>query len=152
MSIIWYTLYILGAISIVLLWIQLMALIGTACKVIRDKEWAQVKVVEGPTGPKGDRGERGPEGPRGLPGSTGSFVFNDHAKATVKAVMREQGILSRKDIESLIRMEVAAHLSKLEISRTTYPGLGKEETKIQMKDNGGWYADKHKRHSDGEDK
>ena len=135
MSIIWYTLYILGAISIVLLWVQLMALIGTACKVIRDKEWAQVKVVEGPPGPKGDRGERGPEGPMGMPGSTGSFVFNDHAKATVKAVMREQGILSRKDIESLIRMEVAAYLSKLEISRTSYPGLGKEETKIQMKEN-----------------
>lgn len=100
MSIIWYTLYILGAISIVLLWVQLMALIGTACKVIRDKEWAQVKVIQGPPGPKGD------------PGSTGSFVFNDHAKATVKAVMREQGILSRKDIEALIRMEVAAHLTK----------------------------------------
>lgn len=112
MSIIWWTLYILGAISIVLLWVQLMALIGTACKVIRDKEWAQVKVVEGPPGPKGDRGERGPEGPMGIPGSTGSFVFNDHAKATVKAVMREQGILSRKDIEALIRMEVAAHLTK----------------------------------------
>ena len=134
MSIIWYTLYILGAISIVLLWVQLMALIGTACKVIRDKEWAHVKVIEGPPGPKGDRGERGPEGPMGMPGSTGSFVFNDHAKATVKAVMREQGILSRKDIESLIRMEVAAYLSKLEISRTTYPGLNKEETKIQMKE------------------
>ena len=134
MSIIWYTLYILGAISIVLLWVQLMALIGTACKVIRDKEWAQVKVVEGPPGPPGPTGPRGIEGPRGLPGSTGSFVFNDHAKATVKAVMREQGILSRKDIESLIRMEVAAHLSKLEISSTTYPGLGKEETKIQMKE------------------
>lgn len=112
MSIIWYTLYILGAISIVLLWVQLMALIGTACKVIRDKEWAKVKVVEGPPGPKGDRGERGPEGPMGMPGSTGSFVFNDHAKATVKAVMREQGVLSRKDIEALIRMEVAAHLTK----------------------------------------
>lgn len=134
MSIIWYTLYILGDISIVLLWVQIIALIGTACKVIRDKEWAQVKVIQGPPGPKGDPGERGPEGPMGMPGSTGSFVFNDHAKATVKAVMREQGILSRKDIESLIRMEVAAHLAKLEISRTTYPGLGKEETKIQMKE------------------
>lgn len=112
MSIIWYTLYILGAISIVLLWVQIMALIGIACKVIRDKEWAQVKVIQGPPGPKGDPGERGPEGPMGMPGSTGSFVFNDHAKATVKAVMREQGILSRKDIEALIRMEVAAHLTK----------------------------------------
>nr|DAX40788.1 MAG TPA: nucleoid-associated protein [Caudoviricetes sp.] len=111
-----------------------MALIGTACKVIRDKEWAQVKVIQGPPGPKGDPGERGPEGPMGMRGSTGSFVFNDHAKETVKAVMREQGILSRKDIESLIRMEAAAYLSKLEISRTSYPGLGKEETKIQMKE------------------
>lgn len=112
MSIIWWTLYILGAISIVLLWVQLMALIGTACKVIRDKEWAQVKVIQEAPGPKGDPGERGPEGPMGMPGSMGSFVFNDHAKATVKAVMREQGILSRKDIEALIRMEVAAHLTK----------------------------------------
>lgn len=112
MSIIWYTLYILGAISIVLLWVQLMALIGTACKVIRDKEWAQVKVIQGPPGPKGDPGERGPECPMGMPGSTGSFVFNDQAKATVKAVIQEQGILTRKDIEALIRMEVAAHLTK----------------------------------------
>lgn len=123
MSIIWYTLYILGAISIVLLWVHLMALIGTAFKIIRNKEWAQVKVVEGPPGPKG---ERGPEGPMG------SFVCNDHAKATVNAVMREQGILSRKDIESLIRMEVAAHLSKLEISRTTYPVLGEDNVSIRM--------------------
>lgn len=134
MSIIWYTLYILGAISIILLWVQIMALIGTACKVIRDKEWAQVKVVEGPPGPKGDQGERGPEGPMGMPGSPGSFVFNDHAKATVKAVMREQGILSRKDIESLIRMEVAAHLAKLEISHTTYPGIHKEIMNIKTKE------------------
>ena len=134
MSIIWCTLYILGAISIVLLWVQLMALIGTACKVIRDKEWAQVKVIQGPPGPEGDPGERGPEGPMGMPGSTGSFVFNDHAKATVKAVMREQGILSRKDIESLIRMEVAAHLRKLEISHTTYPGLGEDKVSIRMKE------------------
>ena len=134
MSIIWYTIYILGAISIVLLWVQLMALIVTACKVIRDKEWAKVKVIEGPPGPQGPVGPRGAEGPRGLPGSSGSFVFNDHAKATVKAVMREQGILSRKDIESLIRMEVAAYLSKLEISRTTYPGLGEDKVSIRMKE------------------
>lgn len=134
MSIIWWTLYILGAISIVLLWVQLMALIGTACKVVRDKEWAKVKVVEGPPGPKGDRGERGPEGPMGMPGSTGSFVFNDHAKATVKAVMQDMGVLSRKDIESLIRMEVAAHLAKLEISHTTYPGLYKEVLNIKTKE------------------
>ena len=48
--------------------------------------------------------------------------------------MAEQGILSRKDIESLIRMEVAAHLAKLEISHTTYPGLGEEVLKFKTKE------------------
>lgn len=134
MNIIWWTLYILGALSIGILWINLMGLIGHLLKVIRDKEWRKIKVVVGPPGPKGERGERGPEGPRGIAGASGSFVFNDHAKATVKAVIREEGILSRKDIESLIRMEVATHLSKLEISRTTYPGLGRDEVKIHMKE------------------
>lgn len=134
MSIIWYTLYVLGALSVIILWINLMGLLCTLFKVIRDKEGAKVKVVQGPPGPKGDRGERGAEGPRGLPGASGSFVFNDHAKATIKAVIREQGILSRKDIESLIRMEVAAHLAKLEISHTTYPGLHEEVLKIKTKE------------------
>lgn len=134
MNIIWWTLYILGALSIGIVWVNLMGLIGYGVKIIRDKEWKKVKVIQGPPGPKGERGERGPEGPRGLAGASGSFVFNDHAKATVKSVIREEGILSRKDIESLIRMEVASHLSKLEISRTTYPVLGRDEVKIQMKE------------------
>ena len=134
MSIIWWTLYILGALSIGIVWVNLMGLIGYLFKVIRDKEWRKVKVVAGPPGPKGERGERGPEGPRGLAGASGSFVFNDHAKATVQSIMRDMGVLSRKDIESLIRIEVAAHLSRLEISRTTYPGLVKDEAKIQMKE------------------
>lgn len=125
MSIIWYTLYILGAISIVLLWIQLMALIGTACKIIRDKEWAQVKVIQEPPGPKGDTGEQGPRG---------DFVITSDLRREIDRIIKQQGVLTRKDIESLIRMEVAAHLSKLDISRTSYPGLGKEEIKIQMKE------------------
>ena len=112
MSIIWWTLYVLGAITVMILWINIMTLIVRVFTYIFKSEWCKVKVIEGPPGPKGERGERGPEGPMGMPGSTGSFVFNDHAKATVKAVMREQGILSRKDIEALIRMEVAAHLTK----------------------------------------
>lgn len=112
MSIIWWTLYLIGAISIVILWINIMTLIVRVFTYIFKSEWCKVKVIQGPPGPKGDRGERGSEGPRGFPGSSGSFVFNDHAKETVKAVMREQGILSRKDIEALIRMEVAAHLTK----------------------------------------
>lgn len=112
MSIIWWTLYILGAITVVILWINIMTLIVRVFTYIFKSEWCKVKVIQGPPGPKGDRGERDSEGPRGLPGSLGSFVFNDHAEATVKAVMREQGILSRKDIEALIRMEVAAHLTK----------------------------------------
>lgn len=112
MSIIWWTLYILGAITVVILWINIITLIVRVFTYIFKSEWCKVKVIQGPPGPKGERGERGSEGPRGLPGSSGSFVFNDHAKATIKSVMREQGILSRKDIEALIRMEVAAHLTK----------------------------------------
>ena len=106
MIVIWYTLYILGAISIVLLWVQLMALIGTACKVIRDKEWAQVKVIEGPPGPQGP------------PGETGGFVITKDmallVEGTVKNVMRQQGPMSRKDIEAFIRMEINAQLSKIQ--------------------------------------
>lgn len=101
MTVIWYTLYALGALTILILWIQLMALVGTLFKVIRDKEWTQVKVVSGPPGPTGPKGE--------------------------------SCNLTRKDIESLIRMEVAAHLNRLEISRTTYPGLGEDEIKIGLK-------------------
>ena len=134
MTAIWWTIYILAAFTIVIVWLNLITLFIRGCTYILKSEWCKVKVVEGPPGPRGERGEKGDRGERGLPGTSGSFVFNDHAKATVKAVMQEQGILSRKDIESLIRMEVAAHLSKLEISRTSYPGLGKEETKIQIKE------------------
>lgn len=133
MNIIWWTLYILGTLSICILWINLIGLIGHLFKVVRDKEWRKVKVVVGPPGPKGEPGERGPEGPRGLVGASGSFVFNDHAKATVKSIIRDMGVLSRKDIESLIRMEVASHLLRLEVSSTTYPGLGKDEVKIGLK-------------------
>lgn len=134
MSIIWWTLYIIGAITIVIVWINLLTLFIKGCTVILKKEWAQVKVIQGPPGPKGPKGDKGDRGERGLMGSSGSFVFNDHAKATVKAVMREQGILSRKDIESLICMEVAANLAKLEISHTTYPGLHKEVLNIKTKE------------------
>ena len=115
MSSIWYTLYILGAVTIIIVWLNLITLFIRGCTYIFKSEWCKVKVIEGPPGPRGERGEkgeRGPKGPMGMPGSTGSFVFNDHAKAIVKAVMLEQGILSRKDIEALIRMEVAAHLTK----------------------------------------
>lgn len=136
MSIIWWTLYILGALSIGILWINLMGLIGYIFKIVKEKEWRKVKVIEGPPGPRGERGEKGDRGERGLPGSSGSFVFNDHAKATIKSVMQEMGVLSRKDVESLIRMEVASHLRRLEVSRTTYPGLGKDEIKFGLKKEG----------------
>ena len=62
MNIIWWTLYILGALTICILWTQLMALIGTWLKVYRDS--------------------------------------------------KDPLTLTRKDIQSLVRMEVDAYLSK----------------------------------------
>lgn len=106
MSIIWCTLYILGALSIVILWINMMGLAGTLFKVIREKEWAQVKVIEGPPGPQGP------------PGETGGFVITKDmallVEGTVKNVMRQKGLMSRKDIEAFIRMEINAQLSKVQ--------------------------------------
>lgn len=116
MTILWWTLYILGALTAIITWFNVMALLGRLFKIIHDKEWMQVKVIEGPPGPKGDRGERGPEGPRGLVGASGSFVFSSDAKRTIKEFMAEQGLLNRKDTESLIRMEVAAQLTKLNLA------------------------------------
>lgn len=62
MNIIWWTLYILGSLTICILWTQLMALIGTWLKVYRDS--------------------------------------------------KDPLTLTRKDIQSLVRMEVDAYLSK----------------------------------------
>lgn len=125
MSIIWWTLYILGAITVVILWVNIMTLIVRVFTYIFKSEWCKVKVIQGPPGPKGEPGERGPRG---------DFVITSDLRREIDRTIKQQGVLTRKDIESLIRMEVAAHLSKLEISRTTYPGLGKEETNIQMKE------------------
>lgn len=62
MNIIWWTLYILGALTICILWMQLMALIGTWLKAYRES--------------------------------------------------KDPLTLTRKDIQSLVRMEVDAYLSK----------------------------------------
>lgn len=64
MNVIWWTLYILGALTICILWTQLMALIGTWFKAYRDS--------------------------------------------------KDPLTLTRKDIQSLVRMEVDAYLSKEE--------------------------------------
>lgn len=131
MSIIWWTLYILGAVSIVIVWLNLITLFIRVCTYIFKSEWCKVKVIQGPPGPKGERGPRGYDGEQG---PRGDFVITSDLRREIDRTIKQQGVLTRKDIESLIRMEVAAHLSKLEISRTSYPGLGKEETKIQMKE------------------
>lgn len=100
MSIVWYTLYILGAITIVIVWINLLTIFIKGCNVILKKEWSQVKVIEGP------------------PGETGGFVITKDmallVEGTVKNVMRQQGPMSRKDIEAFIRMEINAQLSKIQ--------------------------------------
>ena len=120
MSIIWWTLYIIGAITIVIVWINLLTIFIKGCNVILKKEWSQVKVIEGP------------------PGDTGGFVITKDmallVEGTVKNVMRQQGPMSRKDIEAFIRMEIASQLEKYEIFRNTYPGLGKDEFKLQKKE------------------
>lgn len=64
MIIIWWTLYSLGALTICILWTQLMALIGTRLKAYRES--------------------------------------------------KDPLTLTRKDIQSLVRMEVDAYLSKEE--------------------------------------
>ena len=131
MSIIWWTLYILGAVTIVVVWLNLITLFIRVCTYIFKSEWCKVKVIQGPPGPKGERGPRGYDGEQG---PRGDFVITSDLRREIDRTIKQQGVLTRKDIESLIRMEVAAHLSKLEISRTSYPGLGKEGTKIQMKE------------------
>lgn len=134
MSIIWWTLYILGAVTIVVVWLNLITLFIRGCTYIFKSEWCKVKVIQGPPGPKGEPGERGPRGYDGEQGPRGDFVITSDLRREIDRTIKQQGVLTRKDIEALIRMEVAAYLSKLEISRTTYPGLGREETKIQMKE------------------
>ena len=86
MSIIWWTLYILGALTIFVAWTQIMALIGVHLKAHRDKVGGN---------------------------SLG---------------------MTRKDIESLIRMEIKANLNNLEVSRTTYPGLGGDKIELKLKE------------------
>lgn len=134
MSIIWWTLYILGAVTIVVVWLNLITLFIRVCTYIFKSEWCKVKVIEGPPGPKGEPGERGPRGYDGEQGPRGDFVITSDLRREIDRTIKQQGVLTRKDIESLIRMEVAAHLSKLEISRTTYPGLGEDKVSIRMKE------------------
>lgn len=106
MSTIWWTLYILGAFTIVIVWLNLITLFIKGCTVILKKEWLKVKVIEGPPGPQGP------------PGETGGFVITKDmallVEDTVKNVMRQQGPMSRKDIEAFIRMEINAQLSKIQ--------------------------------------
>lgn len=64
MIVIWYTLYILGALTMVVAWVQIAALVGTYLKARREK-------IEG-----------------------------------------SYSGMTRKDIESIVRMEIEAYLSK----------------------------------------
>ena len=106
MSIIWWTLYILGAVTIVIVWLNLITLFIRVCTYIFKSEWCKVKVIEGPPGPPGP------------PGETGGFVITKDmallVEGTVKNVMRQQGPMLRKDIEAFIRMEINAQLSKIQ--------------------------------------
>nr|DAF53195.1 MAG TPA: nucleoid-associated protein [Siphoviridae sp. ctTaQ5] len=109
-----------------------MTLVIRVFTYIFKSEWCKVKVIQGPPGPKGDPGERGPRGYDGEQGPRGDFVITSDLRREIDRTIKQQGVLTRKDIESLIRMEVAAHLAKLEISRTTFPGLGEDKINIRM--------------------
>lgn len=126
MSIIWWTLYILGAITLIIVWLNLITLFIRGCTYIFKSEWCKVKVIQGPPGPQGP------------PGETGGFVITKDmallVEGTVKNVMRQQGPMSRKDIEAFIRMEITSQLEKYEVFRNTYPGLMKDEFKLQKKE------------------
>lgn len=132
MSIIWWTLYIIGAITIVIVWVNIMTLIIRVFTYIFKSEWCKVKVIQGPPGPKGEPGERGPRGYDGEQGPRGDFVITSDLRREIDRTIKQQGVMTRKDIESLIRMEVVTHLAKLEISRTTFPGLGEDMINIRM--------------------
>ena len=101
MSIIWWTLYILGAITIAIVWINILTLFIKGCNVLLKKEWSQVKVIEGPPGPKGEPGERGPRGYNGEQGPRGDFVITSDLRREIDRTIKQQGVLTRKDIESL---------------------------------------------------
>nr|DAX99313.1 MAG TPA: PROTEIN (MANNOSE-BINDING PROTEIN A), HOST DEFENSE, METALLOPROTEIN, SUGAR.9A [Caudoviricetes sp.] len=126
MTAIWWTIYILAAFTIVIVWLNLITLFIRGCTYIFKSEWCKVKVIEGPPGPQGP------------PGETGGFVITKDmallVEGTVKNVMRQQDPMSRKDIEAFIRMEIASQLEKYEIFRNTYPGLMKDEFKLQKKE------------------
>lgn len=126
MTAIWWTIYILAAFTIVIVWLNLITLFIRGCTYIFKSEWCKVKVIEGPPGPQGP------------PGETGGFIITKDmallVEGTVKNVMRQQGAMSRKDIEAFIRMEIASQLEKYEIFRNTYPGLMKDEFKLQKKE------------------
>ena len=85
MTIIWWTLYILGAITIVVVWLNLITLFIKVCTAILKKKW-------------------------------------------------DKGALTRKDIESLVRMEVKACVSKLEVCREASFGPGADKIKFQLKE------------------
>ena len=106
MTAIWWTIYILAAFTIVIVWLNLITLFIRGCTYIFKSEWCKVKVIEGPPGPQGPPGEAG-----------GFVITKDMAllvEDTVKNVMRQQGPMSRKDIEVFIRMEINAQLSKIQ--------------------------------------
>lgn len=108
MTVIWWTLYILGAFTIIIVWLNLITLFIKGCTAVLKKE-------------------------RNKPTATQNDLRN-LVQSTVEGVITNRGILSRKDIESLIRMEVRAYLSNLEISHTVFPGLGSEELKFAKKE------------------
>lgn len=94
MSIIWWTLYILGAVTIVVVWLNLITLFIRVCTYIFKSEWCKVKVIQGPPGPKGEPGERGPRGYDGEQGPRGDFVITSDLRREIDRTIKQQGVLT----------------------------------------------------------
>ena len=110
MSIIWWTLYIIGAITIVIVWINLLTIFIKGCNVILKKEWSQVKYISGP---------QGPQGPQGAPGKDSEFSITSDVhrliKFEVEDIMNKRLAITQKMLDEHIRHGVAEEFSKIQM-------------------------------------
>ena len=109
MSIIWWTLYIIGAVTIIIVWINLLTIFIKGCNVILKKEWKRVKYISGP---------QGPQGPQGAPGRDAEFLITSDVhrliKFEVEDIMNKRLVITQKMLDEHIRQGVSEEFSKIQ--------------------------------------